>query len=77
MVIHNLYIGRYSSPNISKKDLKKLNDLGIRGYLFARKDCYSLKIFSSIDKDKTDMLAHNLRAKGFETDIETIEYKKK
>lgn len=51
-MIYSVYVGHYDNANVSKSDLKKLNDLGLKGYIFSRGDHYALKVFSSLDRQK-------------------------
>lgn len=61
----SVYVGKYPSPKISKKDLKKLNELGLVGYLFAMEDCYSLKVKSFPREINAQQLKNALTQREF------------
>lgn len=69
-MIYSIFVGHYDSPKVSKTDLKKLNSLGLVGYLFSKGDFFSLKIASTLNKEQALTLRKNLELKGFESYIE-------
>ena len=75
-MMYHVYVGHYESPAISKSDVTKLSRYGITGYVFSRGDYYSLKVFSSPNKDKVNEVKILLEQKGFVVEIETIDIKK-
>lgn len=66
---YNVYVGKYNSVSISKKDIKKLNDLGLRGYLFSMGEYYSIKVSGFIHQIQAENLRKILEQKGFEAYI--------
>lgn len=62
----SVYVGKYASPAISKKDIKKLNELGLRGYIFGMGDYYSIKVASYPNLDAALKLEEQLKLRGFE-----------
>ena len=74
--MYSLYVGHYSSPSVSKSDVARLNQLGMRGFLFSRGDYYALKVYSSPNPDNIQTVKNRLRDNGFEVEVETIELKK-
>ncbi len=69
-MIYSVFVGKYSSPKISKNDLKKLNDLGLVGYLFQKDGFYSLKIYSTLNVVQANNVKSNLEKRGFFAFIE-------
>ena len=51
-MIYSVFVGKYSSSSESKNDLKKLNAIGMKGYLFIKGDFYSLKVYSTLNSDE-------------------------
>lgn len=62
----SVYVGKYESPAISKKDVKKLNELGLKGYVFSLGDFYSLKVASYPNLDSALKLEEQLKIRGFD-----------
>lgn len=56
---YSVYAGHYSSPKIPKSDAAKLKEMGFTPYVFAVKNGYSLKVFSTPKLD----LAQNVVSK--------------
>lgn len=61
----SVYVGKYENTSISKKDLKKLNELGLKGYLYSLGDYYSIKVASFPDNERALKLKEVLEKKGF------------
>lgn len=74
--IYSVFVGKYETTSLAKKDLQKLNKLGLKGYLFSRGTHYSLKVFSSTQEFSAINLKRKLEKIGFITDIETLTIKK-
>lgn len=50
MQFYTVFAGPFNSPKEANKNLKKINKLGFKGYLFSVKDNkYALKISSSVN----------------------------
>lgn len=69
MNFYSVYVGKYDSPNVSKKDVKKLNELGMRGYLFSMGDHFSIKVATYPNQMVAENLVGILKQKGFEAYI--------
>lgn len=50
--IYNVYVGHYNSASECKKDLKKLNSLNFKGYVFCLGDFYSLKVYTCYHEEQ-------------------------
>ena len=55
--MYSIYAGHYPSPAIAKGDVVKINKLGLQGFVFSRGDHYALKVFSSPDATKADIVS--------------------
>lgn len=66
ITIYSVYTGRYLETKDTKKDIKKLLSLGIKGYLIVKDDYYSIKVYSSANEDLARTACHTLRMKGFD-----------
>lgn len=64
-MIYSVFVGKYSSSSESKNDLKKLNAIGMKGYLFIKGDFYSLKVYSTLNADEAKSVEDALSKKGF------------
>lgn len=75
-MIYSVYIGYYANANVGKSDLKKLNELGLKGYMFSRGDHYALKVYSSLDKQKAIEFQKLMIMKNFVTELEETSIKR-
>lgn len=66
----SVYVGKYDSPKVQKSDLKKLNELGLVGYMFSLGEYYSLKVGTFPHEMNALQLLKALRERGFEAFIE-------
>ena len=66
----SVYVGHFETPSASKDCLKKLNNLGLKGFLFSRGTHYALKVYSSPNFENANILKHNLEKKGFDASVE-------
>lgn len=64
-MLYSVFVGEYKSVPDSKADQKKLNDLGLRGYVFFRGEFYSLKIATYPSFEKAEYLRLQLTKYGF------------
>lgn len=62
----SVYVGKFDTPSASRKDVKKLNDLGLRGYIFSLGDYYSVKVASYPNLDQALKLEEQLKLRGFQ-----------
>ena len=74
--MYSIYAGHYPSPAIAKGDVVKINKLGLQGFVFSRGDHYALKVFSTPDATKADIVKKALEANGFTTELEMIDLTK-
>lgn len=76
IVIYSVYVGNYDKPSATKNDVKKLNSLGLQGFVFSRNSHYTLKAFASPNKEKALYVKQMLEKHGFETEFEERVIKK-
>lgn len=74
MSMYSVYVGKYDSPSATKNDLTKLNKLGFRGFVFSRNNHYSLKVYTSPDKDNINLVSEKLRKLGYYVEIEELTF---
>ena len=74
--MYSVYAGHYSSPAIAKGDVLKINKLGLQGFVFSRDDHYALKVYTSPDASKIDIVRKALEANGFVVELEAIDLSK-
>ena len=74
--MYSVYAGHYPSPAIAKGDVNKINKLGLQGFVFSRGEHYALKVFTSPDPGKVDIVKKALEANGFIVEIEAIDLTK-
>ena len=63
--MYSVFVGRYNHPAESKKDQKKLEELGINAYLFHLDNIYSLKTYSYSSEEKAARMETLLKIKHF------------
>ena len=63
--MYSVYVGQYEKSSDSKNDLKKLNSLGYKGYLFSMNKFYTLKVFTSPRKEMADAILGIMVKNGF------------
>lgn len=71
--MYSIYAGHYPSPAIAKSDVIKINKLGLQGFVFSRGEHYALKVFTSPDATKVNIVKKSLEANGFMVEIEAID----
>lgn len=71
-IMYSIYVGNYLSPSKAKNDIAKLNDLGLKAFVFSRGDHYALKVFASTNKEKVLLTQRALENKGFTTELEEL-----
>lgn len=76
-MIYSVFVGKYSTPSVSKSDLRKLNELGLKGYLFVKNDFYTLKVHSTVNQSQAEFLRNKLTQQGFTSFIEEEKLKTK
>lgn len=69
-MFYSIYVGRCENQKDLKPIQKKLNTLGLRGYVFSLGDCYSLKVAGYPDKVKAESFCVLLKSKGFDAFIQ-------
>lgn len=69
--MYSLYVGQFKSPSASKDCLKKLNNLGYKGFLFSRGTHYALKVYSSPNLENVASVRYRLESKGFQTEVDS------
>ena len=74
--MYSVYAGHYPSPAIAKGDVLKINKLGLQGFVFSRGDHYALKVYTSPDASKIDIVRKALEANGFVVELEAIDLSK-
>lgn len=67
---YSIYVGIYDTPKIPKEDVKKLNNLGLKAYIFSTSKGYSLKVYTSPDLNMANMMIANLKNYGFDAWME-------
>jgi len=70
--IYSVYVGQYEKSSDSKDDLKKLNNLGYKGYLFSMNNFYTLKVFSSVRKEMAAAIYKLMIKNGFSSFIQDL-----
>lgn len=64
--IYNTCVGHFKEPSESTKVLRKLNELGYKGFLFSMNDFYTLKVIMTPDPSKAAMVQMQLSSLGFD-----------
>ena len=72
IIMYSLFVGNYKSPSITKGDVSKLNNLGLRGFVFSRGDHYSLKVYSSPSYENIKTVKEKLEQNGFQVEVDEI-----
>ena len=72
IIMYSIYVGNYESPSKAKNDIAKLNNLGLKAFVFSRKDHYALKVYASTNQEKVLMTQKALENKGFVTELEEL-----
>lgn len=75
-MLYSLYVGHYSSSKIPKEVVKKLNDLGLVGYIFSRGDYYALKVYATANEKQAYYMKAFLESKGLVTEVEIQQIRK-
>lgn len=67
MTVYSTCVGHFKEASESKKALKKLNELGLKGFLFSMNDFYTLKTYTGPNENIANNLMKTLKIKGFDT----------
>ena len=65
-MFYSVYIGKYPTANIPKKDRDRISALGMTPYIFRVADGYSIRIASFPSREKAENAVKILVQKGFE-----------
>ena len=76
IIMYSVYVGNYENPSKAKGDVSKLNELGLKAYVFSRGDHFALKVFASTNMEKALMIKAALERKGFVVELEELDLNK-
>lgn len=74
--IYTVYVGHYKTTSDSKNDLKRINELGYKAYLFNIGECFSLKVYTCYNAEQALYAENIFKKRNFDAFTEIKDIKK-